>query len=112
MRSLSPSFLFLFLWSIRKHKFQAGWLFSLYLLLAGVERFLIEKIRVNVRYDLGFLEATQAELVSVVLILGGLVGVVKFMGQKEFLPETITPVEKKPRNKKNTNKKSKRRKKK
>ena len=35
------------LWAARKHPFRAGWLFSLYLVFAAVERFLIEFIRVN-----------------------------------------------------------------
>lgn len=104
--AIASVFLFLLLWSIRKHKFQAGWLFSVYLFLAGVERLLIEQIRVNVKYDFGW-QFTQAELISMILIPVGLVGVVKFMGQKEFLPEIITPVEKvsrkkkEPKNKKN-----------
>lgn len=33
------------LWALRRHPFQADWLFSAYLLLAGMERLLIEQIR-------------------------------------------------------------------
>ena len=76
---LACGLLFLLLWLLRRHRFQPGWLFSLYLLFSGVERFLIEKIRVNVRYDFGFISATQAEIVSTLLILAGLFGVFKFM---------------------------------
>src|SRR5712692_947899 len=36
------------LWGLRKHPFQAGRLFALYLLLCGVERFSIELIRVKI----------------------------------------------------------------
>ena len=103
--TLACFFLFLILWSLRKHKFQPGWLFSLYLFFAGVERLLIEQIRVNVKYDFGFIQATQAEIVSVLLIFAGLFGVIKFMGQKEFLPETLSPLKKvSQKGKKNKNK--------
>jgi phosphatidylglycerol:prolipoprotein diacylglycerol transferase len=49
-----------------------GMLFAIYLIMNGVERFLIEKIRVNVKYEwpLG-LEPTQAEVISVIFVLLG-----------------------------------------
>jgi len=59
------------LWALRKHPFRGGWLFSLYLVFAGVERFLIEKIRVNPEGAFGM---SQAELISVALVALGLVG--------------------------------------
>ena len=62
------------LWRLRKHGFQTGWLFALYLLLAGVERLLIEQIRVNPAFDLGLVQATQAEIVAAALIVCGLAG--------------------------------------
>ncbi len=63
--------LFYFLWRIR-HKIKApGIMFGLYMILAGIERFFIELIRVNTKYKIGSLEFTQAELISVVLIVGG-----------------------------------------
>jgi prolipoprotein diacylglyceryltransferase len=46
-------------------------MFGLYLVLNGIERFLIEKIRVNSTYDLLGMHPTQAELISVLLILFG-----------------------------------------
>jgi len=61
------------LWVVRK-PFTAlpGLLFALYLLLNGAERFLIEKIRVNDRYEVlgGF---TQAEFIALILVGIGLV---------------------------------------
>lgn len=51
----------------------AGGLFSLYLILNGFERFFIEKIRVNTKYhDLPF-QPTQAELISLSLVILGVV---------------------------------------
>jgi prolipoprotein diacylglyceryltransferase len=46
-------------------------MFGLYLMLNGIERFLIEKIRVNSTYDLLGMHPTQAELISVALFLFG-----------------------------------------
>lgn len=65
--------LFFLLWGVRKRLKLAGSLFCLYLILNGLERFLIEKIRVNNRLDfLGF-HPTQAEVISAALILTGVI---------------------------------------
>ena len=48
-------------------------MFGIYMILAGIERFLIELIRVNTKYHVGGLEFTQAELISVILVLGGII---------------------------------------
>ena len=45
--------------------------FGAYLLLAGCERFLVELIRVNYKYDWGFIHPTQAEILSVAMVIGG-----------------------------------------
>jgi phosphatidylglycerol:prolipoprotein diacylglycerol transferase len=55
------------LWRLRD-AFRPGLLFALYLVLAGAERFLIEFIRRNDDVALGL---TQAQLLSVVMIVGG-----------------------------------------
>jgi phosphatidylglycerol:prolipoprotein diacylglycerol transferase len=65
---------FALLWALRKHPFKTGWLFSLYLLLAGAERLLIEQIRVNPVLSLGPVQATQAEMIATALIAAGLFG--------------------------------------
>jgi phosphatidylglycerol:prolipoprotein diacylglycerol transferase len=65
--------LFGIMWLIRKKITQPGFLTGLYLLFAGTERFLIEKIRVNNRIHSLPFEPTQAELISVFLILLGFV---------------------------------------
>jgi phosphatidylglycerol:prolipoprotein diacylglycerol transferase len=67
-------FCFAILWALRKHPFRAGWLFSVYLILAGIERLLIEQIRVNPVFDLMGLHATQAEIIAVALIVLGVIG--------------------------------------
>jgi phosphatidylglycerol:prolipoprotein diacylglycerol transferase len=63
--------LFVFLWQIR-HKIKApGVMFGIYMILAGVERFFIELIRVNTRYHVLGIPFTQAELISLLLVVGG-----------------------------------------
>lgn len=62
------------LWALPRHPFGAGWLFSAYLLLAGVERLLIEQIRVNVRFALYGVHVTQGEPIAVLFIAMGAVG--------------------------------------
>lgn len=63
--------LFFVLWFIRKKIKVPGQLFGLYLVFNGVERFFIEKIRVNTKYEFLPFHPTQAELISFVLIIGG-----------------------------------------
>ena len=63
--------LFALLWSIRKKFRVPGTFFAFYLLINGIERFLIEKIRVNTRYSIFGFHPTQAEIISTLLILGG-----------------------------------------
>jgi phosphatidylglycerol---prolipoprotein diacylglyceryl transferase len=70
--------LFFLLWSIRKNITTPGILFSIYLLLNGIERFFIEKIRVNTKYHFGGYEITQAEIISVLLIVAGVAGIIIF----------------------------------
>jgi phosphatidylglycerol:prolipoprotein diacylglycerol transferase len=65
--------LFLILWSVRKKLKIPGTLFALYLILNGLERFFIEKIRVNTKmHVLGF-QFTQAELISSLLLISGII---------------------------------------
>lgn len=64
--------LFLLLWSIRKKIKVPGALFAVYLMLNGIERFFIEKIRVNTRLNIIGFQPTQAEVISVLLILAGI----------------------------------------
>ena len=69
--------LFLIMWSFRKKVRQPGILTGVYLVFAGVERLLIEQIRVNNKYEFLPFQPTQAELISVFLILFGIVFLIK-----------------------------------
>ncbi len=57
-------------------------MFGIYLILNGVERFLIEKIRVNTKYHLFGIPFTQAELISLCLIIAGIALIVTAKKQK------------------------------
>ena len=65
--------LFLLLWLLRKKMKIPGTLFALYLILNGIERFFIEKIRVNVRMNIFGFHPTQAEVISSLLFFSGVV---------------------------------------
>ena len=57
--------------NFRKKIKAPGALFGLYLIFNGLERFMIEKIRVNTTYDIFGFHPTQAELISTMLMLIG-----------------------------------------
>jgi phosphatidylglycerol:prolipoprotein diacylglycerol transferase len=64
--------LFFMLWSLRKKIKTPGLLFGIYLFINGLERFLIEKIRVNPDYHFLGIAATQATIISIALMFGGI----------------------------------------
>lgn len=82
--------LFALLWCARKHPFKAGWLFSLYVVLNGMERFLIENIRINQRH---FFALSQAQLIALGLIVLGALGLGLTMrrGRSQNLSVSATP---------------------
>ena len=63
--------IFALLWAIRKKINIPGRLFAIYLIFNGLERFFIEKIRVNTKYSIFGLHPTQAELISSFLVIAG-----------------------------------------
>ncbi len=65
--------LFFLIWSVRKKFKIPGTLFAFYMIVNGIERFLIEKIRVNSRYSIFGFHPTQAEIISTLLVIGGAV---------------------------------------
>lgn len=70
--------LFGVIWAVRKRFRIPGMLFSFYLLLNGVERFLVEKIRVNSLYNIFGMQITQAEIISSLFIVLGIAGLIYF----------------------------------
>ena len=62
--------MFLILWRFRDHKHAEGWLFGLYCVLAGIERFLIEFVRAkDDRFFLGTF--TMAQVIAILFAVGG-----------------------------------------
>jgi prolipoprotein diacylglyceryltransferase len=70
--------LFLFLWLIRRKIKVPGVMFCIYLILNGIERFLVETIRVNTTYSIFGLHPTQAELISSAFVIIGIIGIFYF----------------------------------
>ncbi len=62
---------FAVLWQYRKKIIIPGVMFCVYMVMNGVERFFIEKIRINPPYNIFGIQATQAELISFLLIIVG-----------------------------------------
>jgi phosphatidylglycerol:prolipoprotein diacylglycerol transferase len=62
--------MFLILWRLRDHKHAEGWLFGVYCVLAGVERFIIEFVRAK---DDRFLFGTftMAQVIALLFAIGG-----------------------------------------
>ncbi len=60
--------IFAFLWKIRKRNVPTGWMFGMYLILAGVERFITEFWRLTLKVAFGF---TMAQIISILMIIIG-----------------------------------------
>jgi phosphatidylglycerol:prolipoprotein diacylglycerol transferase len=62
--------MFAVLWKLRRHRHAEGWLIGVYLILAGIERFIVEFFRA--KDDVLSIGITSAQLIAIVaLILGG-----------------------------------------
>jgi prolipoprotein diacylglyceryl transferase len=65
--------IFAILWTIRHRVKFHGIVFSVYLIFTGLERFLLEMIRVNDDYNVGGLSLSQAQYIAIVLMCVGLI---------------------------------------
>ena len=80
--SITCILLFFVLWKMRKMFITPGKLFSVYILMNGIERFFIELIRVNTKYHAFGIAFTQAQLISLLLIITGSFGYFTFSNRK------------------------------
>ena len=81
---------FAVLWRLRKHERRAGWLFMLWLILAGSERFVIEMLRV--KDDRFFGPLTLAQMISVGLVVVGVWGLTRLWPAGSSGPDpTVSP---------------------
>ncbi len=76
--------IFFLLWRLRRQPRAAGWLFMLWLVLAGLERFIVEFFRAKDDRFLGPL--TLAQMISVGIMVVGLVGVARLSGSGRRQP--------------------------
>lgn len=70
--SIACFILFAILWQLRDKIKSPGLMFGIYMVMNGVERFLVELIRVNSKYHVAGLSFTQAEMISTLLVIGGI----------------------------------------
>ena len=76
------------LWRLRKHPYRGGWLISLYMIFAAIERFAIETIRVNPIVAFGL---SQSQLISIGLVTAGVVGLA-LTTRRAAVPPAVPPV--------------------
>ncbi len=79
--------IFVILWRVRKKEKQDGWLFSLFLILAGTERFLIEFIRATTPSPIPGLSLAQLMALGVIVV-----GVVKLIQIRASKPITASEI--------------------
>ncbi|HTV18245.1 MAG TPA: prolipoprotein diacylglyceryl transferase family protein [Polyangiaceae bacterium] len=91
--SLAAFALFALLWSLRKHIERPLVMFGVYMMVNGFERFWIEKIRVNATYDLFGKAITQAEIIAVLMFVGG---AILILVQKRSAPPVPAPASPEP----------------
>ena len=74
--------LFAFMWAIRNKVNIPGFMSFFYLMLIGVERFFIEIIKVNIKYNILGMYLTQAQVISVLEFMVGLGGMIYICRRK------------------------------
>jgi phosphatidylglycerol:prolipoprotein diacylglycerol transferase len=85
---------FAVLWSLRKRGRPIGWLFGLYLVLAGIERFLVEIVRAKDDRFLG--PFTLAQLTSVLILGIGVFLLSSWRGRSDPMPGAYLETGRKP----------------
>lgn len=78
-------FLFLVLWTFKDRLQIPGLMFSLYLVINGGERLLIEQIKNNLNYHIAGFSFSQAELIGAFMFISGLAGLtILFLTKSSF----------------------------
>ena len=85
---LAAVIIFYILWRLRKKGWVDGKLFMAYLVFAGVERFLVEIIRLNPRI---LFNMTEAQLISIVMVVVGTLGFIYLTRRNKpvFVPPPV-----------------------
>jgi len=88
--------IFFLLWRLKGHLHRHGWLFMLWLVMAGLERFVVEFFRAKDDRFLGPL--TVAQVISIGLVVVGVWGLGRLRGTRERVDVPKVPAKKgKPR---------------
>jgi prolipoprotein diacylglyceryltransferase len=86
--ALMVSALFLILWAVRKRiTFHFGSMTGLFMIFNGIERFLIEFIRVNTKYKFLGMNLSQAQYISIGMIIAGIIIMIWAMNQAKLSKE-------------------------
>lgn len=79
------SIMFAIIWRFRGHRQREGWLFGVYLVLAGIERFIVEFFRA--KDDATGLGLTLAQLIAVAATLAGVAWLVAMRGKRDSVAQ-------------------------
>ncbi len=79
--------IFLILWQLRSHRHRLGFVWMVWMILAGAERLLVEVVRV--KDDRFFGPMTLAQVLSLALITAGIIGVSRTWRAKAGGPGTV-----------------------
>ena len=81
---------FFLLWCFRKVIKLPGLVFCFYLLIMGIERFFMEKIKLNFKYDVMGLKWSEAQIVSVLfVVLAIAIGVYLYLNKKKLIKNRL-----------------------
>jgi phosphatidylglycerol:prolipoprotein diacylglycerol transferase len=90
---IAMTVVFVIIWKIRKKPTPNGWLFSIYLILAGSERFLIEFIRRTTPSPIPHLSVAQ--VMAIVVIAVGVIKLIQINSLKTQAEPNISSTKKK-----------------
>jgi phosphatidylglycerol---prolipoprotein diacylglyceryl transferase len=80
---------FLLLFIMRKRIKIPGFIFFLYMIYNGIERFFIEKIRINEKYKMFGLNLSQAQYISIGFVIIGIAGCLYLWKSKDAKPPSL-----------------------
>ena len=82
--------LFGLMWAIRTKVNIPGFMSFFYLMLIGIERYFIEIIKINIRYNILGISLTQAQVVSILEFVVGMVGMIYILRHRMLKRNTAT----------------------
>jgi phosphatidylglycerol:prolipoprotein diacylglycerol transferase len=89
---IAMTVVFVIIWKIRKKRAPDGWLFSIYFILAGLERFLIEIVRSTTPSPIPHLSVAQ--IMAIVIIVAGAIKLIQINSREPRSERNIRTVKK------------------